>query len=108
MTKIDKLDFQKMGGILPAVIQDADTGDVLMLGFMNKEALDQTVSGGKVVFWSRTKQRLWQKGETSGNYLAVKSIIADCDGDSLLIRAVPQGPVCHTGTDSCFAAGDKG
>ena len=96
------LDFEKMGGLIPAIIQDNNTNKVLMLGFMNEEALEQTLSSGKVTFFSRTKNRLWMKGETSGNTLSVVSILPDCDNDTLLIKAIPAGPVCHTGTDTCF------
>ena len=96
------LNFEKMGGILPAIIQDAGTGEVLMLGFMNRESYKRTVSGGKVCFYSRTKDRLWTKGEESGNYLNVVEIHEDCDEDTLLIRVDPEGPVCHTGQRSCF------
>ena len=97
-----KLDFEKMGGLIPAIVQDNNTSKVLMLGFMNKEAYDETVSTGKVTFFSRTKNRLWMKGESSGNTLQVVSITADCDNDTLLIKAIPAGPVCHTGADTCF------
>ncbi|HVZ39915.1 MAG TPA: bifunctional phosphoribosyl-AMP cyclohydrolase/phosphoribosyl-ATP diphosphatase HisIE [Candidatus Kapabacteria bacterium] len=98
----ERLDFGKMGGLLPAVVQDAGTLQVLMLGFMNREALEATIANGRVTFWSRSKERLWTKGETSGNYLAVESIAADCDNDTLLIRARPAGAVCHNGTWTCF------
>ena len=91
------LDFDKMNGLVPAIIQDADTAKVLMLGFMNKEAYDKTVETGKVTFFSRTKNRLWTKGEESGNFLNVVSIKEDCDQDTLLIQVHPVGPVCHTG-----------
>ena len=94
--------FDKMDGLVPAIIQDSRTLKVLMLGFMNKEAYDKTVETGKVTFWSRTKQRLWTKGETSGNTLTVVDIKADCDNDTLLIKAIPAGPVCHTGSDTCW------
>ena len=97
-----KLDFEKMGGLIPAIIQDSCTGKVLMLGFMNEEALAKTEEIGKVTFYSRTKNRLWTKGETSGNFLNVVSIVADCDNDTLLIKVKPVGPVCHTGSDTCF------
>lgn len=97
-----KLDFEKMGGLVPAIIQDSCTGKVLMLGFMNEEALAKTQEIGKVTFYSRTKNRLWTKGETSGNFLNVVSIAADCDNDTLLIKVKPVGPVCHTGSDTCF------
>ena len=97
-----KLDFEKMGGLIPAIVQDNNTSKVLMLGFMNQEAYDEIVSTGKVTFFSRTKNRLWMKGESSGNTLQVVSITADCDNDTLLIKAIPAGPVCHTGADTCF------
>ena len=96
------LDFEKMGGLIPAIVQDNNTNKVLMLGFMNEDALEQTLSSGKVTFFSRTKNRLWMKGETSGNTLSVVSITPDCDNDTLLIKAIPAGPVCHLGTDTCF------
>jgi phosphoribosyl-ATP pyrophosphohydrolase/phosphoribosyl-AMP cyclohydrolase len=96
------LNFDKMGGILPAIIQDAQTNEVLMLGFMNLEAYDKTVSEGKVTFYSRTKERLWTKGEESGNFMDVVEVLEDCDADTLLIRANPRGPVCHTGMRTCF------
>lgn len=99
------LNFDKMGGILPAIIQDAATHDVLMLGFMNREAYDKTVAAGRVCFWSRTKNRLWTKGEESGNFLNVVEIREDCDNDTLLVLAEPEGPVCHTGDRTCF--GDR-
>ena len=96
------MDFEKMNGLLPAIIQDTGTGKVLMLGFMNQEALEKTKNEGRVTFYSRTKQRLWTKGEESGNFLLVVEILEDCDGDTLLIKADPVGPVCHTGSDTCF------
>ena len=96
------IDFEKMGGLVPAIIQDNVTRKVLMLGFMNKEAYDKTVETGKVTFWSRTRNCLWTKGETSGNFLNVKEILLDCDQDTLLIKAHPDGPVCHTGADTCW------
>lgn len=96
------LNFDKMGGILPAIIQDAQTNEVLMLGFMNQEAYEKTMSEGKVTFYSRTKERLWTKGEESGNFMDVVEILEDCDADTLLIRANPQGPACHTGMRTCF------
>src|SRR5688572_33174449 len=96
-------DFSKYAdGLVPAIIQDAITGKVLMLGFMNAEALSKTIAEGKVTFFSRSKQRLWTKGEASNNFLLVKEIIKDCDNDTLLIKASPTGPVCHTGADTCF------
>jgi phosphoribosyl-ATP pyrophosphohydrolase/phosphoribosyl-AMP cyclohydrolase len=96
------LNFDKMGGLIPAIIQDADTAKVLMLGFMNEEAYRKTVDTGLVTFFSRTKNRLWTKGEESGNCLHVVSILPDCDCDTLLIQAHPDGAVCHTGTDTCW------
>lgn len=96
------IDFDKMNGIVPAIIQDDKTLKVLMLGFMNEEAYKKTVETGKVTFWSRTKQRLWTKGETSGNFLEVVSITNDCDNDTLLVKVNPTGPVCHTGADTCW------
>lgn len=96
------LDFNKSGGLIPAVVQDAVTAKVLMVGFMNEEAWQRTLSGGVVTFYSRTRCRLWTKGEESGNYLDVTEILADCDSDTLLIKANPRGPVCHTGADTCF------
>ena len=97
-----ELYFEKMGGLVPAIIQDNNTGKVLMLGFMNEEAYKKTVETGKVTFYSRTRQQLWTKGETSGNFLQVVNILQDCDQDTLLIKVVPAGPVCHTGADTCF------
>ena len=97
-----ELDFEKMNGLVPAIIQDNYTQKVLMLGFMNKEAYDKTMETGKVTFFSRTKNRLWTKGEESGNFLHVVSVKADCDNDTLLIMVHPEGPVCHKGTDSCW------
>ncbi len=99
---MENIDFQKMGGLVPAIVQDAKTQTVLMLGFMNEEALAETRRSGKVTFFSRSKQRLWTKGETSGNFLEVVDILVDCDRDTLLIKANPAGPVCHTGADTCF------
>lgn len=100
-----ELDFEKMNGLIPAIIQDNYTQKVLMLGFMNKEAYEKTMETGKVTFFSRTKNRLWTKGEESGNFLHVISVKADCDNDTLLIMVHPEGPVCHKGTDTCW--GDK-
>lgn len=103
MIKFDELDTAKScEGLVPAIIQDDSTLQVLMLGYMNAEAYDKTVAEGRVTFYSRTKGRLWTKGETSGNFLNVKSIAKDCDSDTLLIRVVPVGPVCHTGSKTCF------
>lgn len=96
------MNFDKMQGLIPAIIQDAETRQVLMLGYMNKEAYDITLQTGKVTFWSRSRQTIWTKGETSGNYLNVVDIKNDCDQDTLLIRVHPTGPVCHTGTDTCW------
>lgn len=96
------INFDKMQGLIPAIIQDADTRQVLMLGYMNKEAYDITIKTGKVTFWSRSRQTIWTKGETSGNFLNVVDIKNDCDQDTLLIRVHPTGPVCHTGTDTCW------
>jgi len=89
-------------GLIPAIVQDSTTGKVLMLGYMNQDAIDATLASGHVTFFSRSKGRLWEKGETSGNHLAVAGISSDCDGDALLVRANPQGPTCHNGTDTCW------
>jgi phosphoribosyl-ATP pyrophosphohydrolase/phosphoribosyl-AMP cyclohydrolase len=97
-----QLNFDKMDGLIPAIIQDNQTGKVLMLGFMNEEALAKTYESGKVTFFSRTKNRLWTKGEESGHFLHPVSITEDCDRDTLLIKVNPTGPVCHTGNDTCF------
>ena len=97
-----KIDFEKMGGLVPAIIQDADTKNVLMLGFMNEEAYQKTVETCHVTFWSRTRNTLWTKGETSGNFLDLIDIKVDCDNDTLLVKVHPQGPTCHTGTDTCW------
>lgn len=102
MIDIGKLDFDKMGGLIPAIVSDNSNNAVLMLGFMNKEALVKTMESGLVTFFSRTKNRLWTKGETSGSYLKLVSMSSDCDNDSLLIKAVPEGNTCHTGSYSCF------
>jgi len=95
-----KIDFDK--GLIPAIVQDDQTGKVLMLGYMNREAYDRTQETGKVTFFSRSRQQLWTKGETSGNFLIMKQILSDCDGDTLLVKALPTGPTCHTGADTCF------
>lgn len=100
---IAALDWKKTDNLIPAIIQHAVSGEVLMLGYMNQDALNTTQQSGKVTFWSRTKQRLWTKGESSGHFLLVEQINADCDKDSLLILARPQGPTCHKGTSSCFS-----
>ena len=97
-----ELNFKKLDGLIPAVIQDSSSARVLMVGFMNKEAFDKTIEIGKVTFYSRTRKRLWTKGEESGNFLYVKEVIPDCDQDTLLIKVDPEGPVCHTGQDTCF------
>ncbi len=89
-------------GLLPAVIQDANTGEVLMLGYMNEEALGRTLSSGEVWFYSRSRQELWHKGETSGNKIMVRAVWLDCDSDTILVKAEPTGPVCHTGNKTCF------
>jgi phosphoribosyl-AMP cyclohydrolase / phosphoribosyl-ATP pyrophosphohydrolase len=102
MTDLSKINFEKSSGLIPAVIQDAATNKVLMLGYMNMEALQKTIAEQKVTFFSRTKQRLWTKGETSSNFLNVQEIKIDCDADTLLIKAKPDGPTCHTGADTCF------
>lgn len=97
------IDFNKMNGLVPAIIQDAKTKNVLMLGFMNEEAYEKTLKTGKVTFWSRTRNTLWTKGETSGNFLELVDIKTDCDNDTLLVRVHPHGPTCHTGADTCWA-----
>lgn len=96
------IDFEKMGGLVPAIVQDATTKTVLMLGYMNEEAYAKTVETGKVTFFSRSRQKLWTKGETSGNFLNLVSIKEDCDNDALLVTVHPEGPTCHTGTDTCW------
>ncbi len=96
------IDFDKMDGLVPAIVQDAISGKVLMQGYMNEEALAKTKESGMVTFFSRSKNRLWTKGETSGNFMDLVSILVDCDGDCFLIKANPRGPVCHTGADTCF------
>jgi phosphoribosyl-ATP pyrophosphohydrolase/phosphoribosyl-AMP cyclohydrolase len=102
---IEALDFGKGDGLLPGVVQDAKTGAVLMLGYLNREALEETLKRGRVVFFSRSRQRLWEKGETSGNTLNLVSVVADCDNDSLLLRVDPVGPTCHRDTPTCFGDG---
>ena len=99
---IDKLDWQKMDGLLPAIIQDADNGSVLMLAYMNKEALETSLSSGRLTLFSRSRQALWQKGDTSGNTMAVITIVTDCDSDSILVLVKPAGTACHLGLPSCF------
>ncbi|MBU0711421.1 bifunctional phosphoribosyl-AMP cyclohydrolase/phosphoribosyl-ATP diphosphatase HisIE [bacterium] len=95
-----KIDFDR--GLIPAIVQDDQTGKVLMLGYMNRIAYEKTLETGKVTFFSRSRQQLWTKGETSGNFLLSKEILIDCDGDTLLVKANPAGPICHTGADTCF------
>lgn len=97
-----EINFEKSGGLVPAIIQDIHSGKVLMLGFMNREAFERTKETGRVVFYSRTRNKLWMKGETSGHFLEVKEIFIDCDLDTLLIKVEPKGPVCHEGYFSCF------
>lgn len=97
-----EIDFKKCGGLVPAIVQDATTKTVLMLGYMNQEALDKTLETKKVTFYSRTRQCLWTKGETSGNFLNLVSMSVDCDNDTLLVKANPVGPTCHKGTDTCW------
>ncbi len=103
LINIDQVNFDKLNGLVPAVVQDDKSMKVLMVGFMNREALGKTQELGKVTFFSRTKKRLWTKGEESGNFLNVVSILSDCDNDTILIKANPVGPVCHTGADTCFS-----
>ncbi len=98
-----EVDFKKCGGLVPAIVQDATTKTVLMLGYMNEEALQKTLDTKKVTFWSRSRNELWTKGETSGNFLNLVSISSDCDNDTLLVKAQPQGPTCHKGTDTCWS-----
>lgn len=97
-----EIDFKKQGGLVPAIIQDNITNKVLMLGYMNEDAYEQTLKTGKITFWSRSRQCLWTKGETSGNFLNLVSIKSDCDNDTLLVRVNPVGPACHLGTDTCW------
>lgn len=103
LSESDFLDFDKQSGLITAVVQDAGTRRVLMVGYMNREAMNKTLQTGHVTFFSRSRQKLWTKGESSGHYLVLKSLAADCDGDALLIQAEPIGPgVCHNGFESCF------
>jgi len=102
------IDFDKSGGLVPAIIQDEQTLKVLMLGYMNREALEKTQETGKITFFSRSKNRLWTKGEESGNFLNLVSITPDCDNDTLLVKVRPVGPVCHTGTDTCWGETNQG
>ena len=103
---VDKVAFDKGDGLVPAIVQDVNTLRVLMLGYMNREALQTTLQTGKVTFFSRSKQRLWQKGETSGHFLNLQSIKMDCDQDTLLVMATPDGPTCHNGTTTCWGEDD--
>jgi len=103
MIDISKLNFEKSQGLIPCIVQDANTRMVLMLGYMNREALDKTLTEKRLTFFSRTKQRLWTKGETSGNYLNLVEVTTDCDQDTLLFKVTPTGPTCHTGKDTCFS-----
>ena len=105
---INNLNFEKVNGLMPCIIQDEATRKVLMLGYMNEEALEKTQTENRVTFFSRTKNRLWTKGETSGNFLTVKNISVDCDNDTLLIKVDPVGEVCHTGSDTCFDEKNEG
>lgn len=100
--RIQDLAWDKQAGLLPAIVQDAGNGRVLMLGYMDRQALAKSLESGQVTFFSRSKQRLWTKGEASGHFLQLQSIETDCDGDTLLVQALPQGPTCHLGRDSCF------
>lgn len=102
MIDISSLNFSKLNGLIPAIVVDYKTDKILMLGFMNDQALKKTIETSKVTFFSRTKNHLWTKGETSGNFLIVKNMISDCDNDSIIVYAEPQGPTCHTGNYSCF------
>jgi len=102
MTIAGKLDWDKGEGLVPAVVQDSGSGAVLMLGYMNREALARTLASNRVTFWSRSKGRLWTKGETSGNFLELRGMAVDCDGDTLLVSAKPKGPACHLGTRTCW------
>ena len=101
------IDFEKCGGLVPAIVQDAETKNVLMLGYMNEEAYQKTLDTKKVTFWSRSRKCLWTKGETSGNFLDLVSMKVDCDNDTLLVKANPHGPTCHTGTDTCWGEENK-
>lgn len=108
MIDISKLNFEKSQGLIPCIVQDANTHSVLMLGYMNREALDKTLAENRLTFFSRTKQRLWTKGETSGNYLTLVDVSMDCDQDTLLFKVNPAGPSCHTGSDTCFNEKNEG
>ncbi len=107
MMNIDELAWDKMNALIPAIVQDAFDGRVLMQGYMNREALEQSLDSGQVTFFSRSRQCLWTKGETSGNFLELVDVVPDCDGDSLLVLARPAGPVCHLGQETCFDAAER-
>jgi len=107
MINVNELDFEKVNGLMPAIIQDAETMQVLMLGYMNEEALIKTLAEKRITFFSRTKNRLWTKGEESGHYLELQSVKLDCDQDSLLFQVLPNGPTCHTGTKTCWQEEDS-
>ncbi|HLV00184.1 MAG TPA: bifunctional phosphoribosyl-AMP cyclohydrolase/phosphoribosyl-ATP diphosphatase HisIE [Acidobacteriota bacterium] len=108
MTILEQLDWEKGNGLLPAIVQDVETGRVLMLGYMNRQALEHTLNSGEVTFWSRSREALWTKGETSGNKLTLEGVYPDCDNDTLLVVVRPLGPTCHRGTLSCFSETSKG
>ena len=108
MNRINAIDWSKGDGLLPAIVQDAEAGSVLMLGYMNRDALEMTRESGRVTFFSRSRRRLWVKGETSGNYLEFKSVALDCDSDALLVSAIPQGPTCHLNTPTCWGEAAPG
>jgi phosphoribosyl-ATP pyrophosphohydrolase/phosphoribosyl-AMP cyclohydrolase len=107
MLNTEELAWDKMNGLLPAIVQDAFDGRLLMQAYMNREALDKTLDSGQVTFWSRSREQLWTKGETSGNFLELVDVIPDCDGDALLVLARPEGPVCHLGTATCFEPAER-
>jgi phosphoribosyl-ATP pyrophosphohydrolase/phosphoribosyl-AMP cyclohydrolase len=106
LIKIESVKFDS-NGLIPAIVQDSQTLKVLMLGYMSKESLELTIATGKVTFWSRSRNQLWVKGATSGNFLNLASLALDCDSDAILVSAIPAGPTCHTGSDSCFDNGDN-
>ena len=108
MIETSQIDFAKLNGLVPCIVQDANTHVVLMLGFMNAEALQKTIREKRVTFFSRTRQRLWTKGETSGNFFELADILLDCDQDTLLVKVHPVGPACHTGADTCFSESNSG
>lgn len=108
MTILEQLDWEKGSGLIPAIVQDVETGRVLMLAYMNRQALEHTLNSGEVTFWSRSRESLWTKGETSGNKLILEGVYPDCDNDALLVVARPIGPACHRGTLSCFSETSKG